>query len=108
MQRKQPHRIARTKRTGTAPKATLSDQPTIHDGRFLSSFMDLEIEVHDLDRMGEIADCLVMGWIEQSGSEPLCQAELAVCAVQQLRKLLAEFKTKYCRAWKNDTTAVQS
>jgi hypothetical protein len=40
-----------------------------------------------------------MDWIEQAGPQPLRQAELAVCAVQQLHRLLSEFKTKYCRAW---------
>jgi hypothetical protein len=88
-----------TKRARNTPKPALSDEPSKRDRHFASCFMDLEDEVHDLDRMGEIAVGLVMDWIEQSGSAPLRQAELSVCAVQQLHKLLIEFKTKYCRAW---------
>jgi hypothetical protein len=75
--------------------------------RFASAFGDLESEVCDLDRMGEIADFLVMEWIETTGSSPPREAELAVCAVQQLHRLLTEFKTKYYRAFEGDK-AVQS
>jgi hypothetical protein len=87
-----------------AEPATSQPSEIIRRGeeRFASAFMNLEGEVHDLDRMGEIADCLVMEWLEISGSLPPRQAELAVCAVQQLRKLLNEFKTKYCSAWESD------
>jgi hypothetical protein len=97
----------KTKRARNTPKPALSDEPSKRDRHFASCFMDLEDEVHDLDRMGEIAVGLVMDWVEQSGSAPIRQAELSVCAVQQLHKLLNEFKTKYCRAWETDK-AVQS
>ena len=63
-------------------------------------FRDLESEVCDLERMGEIADRLVSEWMGGESSSPPREAELAVCAVQQLRKLLTEFKTQYYRAWK--------
>jgi hypothetical protein len=76
-----------------------SDNPSKSDKRFASAFGDLESEVCDLDRMGEIADLLVMDWLETTGSSPPRQAELAVCAVQQLHRLLNEFKTKYYRAF---------
>jgi hypothetical protein len=79
-----------------------SDEPSKNDKHFASAFWDLESEVCDLDRMSEIADLLVMEWMESSGSPPLRQAELAVCAVQQLHRLLNEFKTKYYRAFEGD------
>jgi hypothetical protein len=92
----------KTKRARNTPQPALSDEPLKSDRHFASCFRDLEDEVHDLDRMGDIADRLVMDWIEEAGSPPLRQAELAVCAVQQLHRLVNEFKTKYYRAWKTD------
>jgi hypothetical protein len=89
----------KTKRARNAPQPALSDEPSNRDRHFASRFRDLEDEVHDLDRMADIADRLVMDWIEEAGSPPLRQAELAACAVQQLHRLLIEFKTKYYRAW---------
>jgi hypothetical protein len=89
----------KTKRARSTPQLGSSNEPSKRDSHFASCFKDLEDEVHDLDRMAEIADHLVMDWIEQTGSSPLRQAELATCAVQQLHRLLKEFKTKYCRAW---------
>jgi hypothetical protein len=79
-----------------------SDEHSKSDKHFGSAFRDLESEVCDLDRMGEIADCLVMEWLETTGSSPPRQAELAVCAVQQLHRLLNEFKTQYYRAFEGD------
>jgi hypothetical protein len=106
-ERRNPTAKTKTKRARNTPQAASSDEPSKSDKHFASCFRDLEDQVHDLDRMGEIADHLVMDWIEQSGSSPLRQAELAVCAVQQLHRLLNEFKTKYYRAWETDK-AVQS
>ena len=63
------------------------------------AFRDLESEVCDLDGMGEIAERLVAEWMGGESSSPPREAELAVCAVQQLRKFLTEFKTQYYRAW---------
>jgi hypothetical protein len=79
-----------------------SDEHSKNDKHFSSAFRDLESEVCDLDRMSEIADCLTMEWLETTGSSPPRQAELAVCAVQQLHRLLNEFKTKYYRAFNGD------
>lgn len=76
------------------------DKPSKTVKHFVSAFMNLENEICDLDRMGEIAEILMMEWFETTGSSPPRQAELAVCAVQQLHKLLSEFKTKYYSAWK--------
>jgi hypothetical protein len=97
--RRNPTAKTKAKRASNTPQPALSDEPSKSDRHFASCFKDLEDEVHDLDRMAEIAGHLVMDWIEQAGPQPLRQAELAVCAVQQLHRLLSEFKTKYCRAW---------
>jgi hypothetical protein len=61
-------------------------------------FRDLEAEVCDIERMGEIADRLVAEWLNVESSSR--EAELAVCAVQQLDRALKQFKTQYNRAWK--------
>ena len=79
-----------------------SDEHSKNDKHFSSAFRDLESEVCDLDRMSEIADLLVMEWMETAGSSPPRQAELAVCAVQQLHRLLQEFKTQYYRTFEGD------
>jgi hypothetical protein len=79
-----------------------ADEHSKSDKHFASAFWDLESEVNDLDRMSEIADCLTMEWLETTGSSPPRKAELAVCAVQQLHRLLNEFKTKYYRAFEGD------
>ena len=84
-----------------------SDEHSKSDKHFASAFRDLESEVCDLDRLSEIADLLVMEWMETSGSPPPRQAELAVCAVQQLYRLLQQFKTKYYGTFEGDK-AVQS
>jgi hypothetical protein len=62
-------------------------------------FRDLEPEVCDLDRMGEIAERLVIEWMGLESSEPPREAELASYAVQELRKRVTEFKTRYYGAW---------
>jgi hypothetical protein len=62
-------------------------------------FRGLEADVYDLDRMGEIAERLVIEWMEFESSEPRREAELAFYAVQELRKRVTEFKTHYGRAW---------
>jgi hypothetical protein len=64
------------------------------------AFRRLEAEVCDLDRMGEIAEHLVIEWMGLESSEPPREAELAFYAVQELRKRVTEFKTHYFGAWK--------
>jgi hypothetical protein len=89
------------------PRPDSSDDHSKSDKHFGSAFWDMESEVCDLDRMGEIAERLIMEWLETTGSSPPRQAELAVCAVQQLQKQLKQFKTTYYRAWEAGK-AVQS
>jgi hypothetical protein len=75
--------------------------PEIHDAMARDvRFRDLEAEVCDLDRMGEIAERFVAEWMEIEDSSPPREAELAFYAAQELRKRLTEFKTQYYRAWK--------
>jgi hypothetical protein len=62
------------------------------------AFRGLESEVCDLDRMGEIAQHLVIEWMGLESSEPPREAELAFYGVQELRKRVTELKTQYYRA----------
>jgi hypothetical protein len=79
-----------------------SDTPTSEtDGAIARDkrFRDLDAEVCDLDRMGEIAEHFVVEWMGLESSEPPREAELAFYAVQELRKRVSEFKTHYFGAW---------
>jgi hypothetical protein len=58
-------------------------------------FRNLEAEVDDLDRMGEIAVHFVGEWMQCESSSAPRAAELGFYAVQELRKRLTEFKTQY-------------
>jgi hypothetical protein len=62
-------------------------------------FRDLENEVCDLERMGEIADRLVAHWLNVASNPLPREAELAVCSVQQVDRALKQFKTQYYSAW---------
>jgi hypothetical protein len=74
--------------------------PEIHNALARDkNFRDLDAEVCDLDRMGEIAERFVGEWMGLESSSPPREAELAFYAVQELRKRLTEFKTRYYRAW---------
>jgi len=63
------------------------------DRRFAEAFRDLEGGVCDLERMGAIAQDLIM---ECAASEVhLRQLELATFAVRQLAKMTREFKESF-------------
>jgi hypothetical protein len=63
-----------------------------------AKYLELEPEICDLDRMAEIAEGLVAEWsLADMRAEPTRKQELAVYAVQQLRKRCAELKELYCR-----------
>jgi hypothetical protein len=49
--------------------------------------------------MGEIAERFVNEWMQRENSSPPREAELAVYAVQELRKRLTEFMARYYGAW---------
>jgi hypothetical protein len=67
--------------------------------RLAQAFRDMEGQICDLDRMSEIADRLTGGWLEESGASPPREAELAVCAVEQVSKAMKEFRENYYRAY---------
>lgn len=64
-----------------------------------SAFFDLEDQVHDLDRLSEIAETLVCEWVDATGSELPRASELATCMVQVLRDKARLFKEGYLRAF---------
>jgi len=61
------------------------------------AFRDLEGEVCDVDRMGEIANDLIMNCAAREDSYH--NLELATFAVWQLAKMLKEFRANYYAAW---------
>jgi hypothetical protein len=67
--------------------------PVYIDKLHSAAFRDLESEVSDLDRMGEIARNLIMNCAAREDS--FHDLELATFAVCQLAKMANEFKTNY-------------
>src|SRR5260370_20598579 len=61
------------------------------------AFRDLEGEVCDLDRMGEIANDLIMNC--SAREDGFHNLELATFAVWQLAKMAKEFRTNYQKRW---------
>ena len=61
------------------------------------AFRDLEGEVCDLDRMGQIAQDLIMNCV--ASKESFHDLELASFAVSQLAKMAKEFRTNYEKRW---------
>ena len=58
-----------------------------------AKYLELEPEICDLDRMAEITLGLVSEWsLADMEAEPTQKQELAVYAVQQLRKRCAELR----------------
>lgn len=68
------------------------------------AFRDLEGEVCDLDRMGEIAQNLIMRCAAREDS--LHDLELATFAVGQLAKLAKELKANYYKRWHGELAGV--
>jgi hypothetical protein len=77
-----------------APDRALNDDS---DRRFAEAFRDLEGGVCDLERMGAIAQYLIM----ECAARPdhLRQLELATFAVWQLAKMTREFKDSYYKRY---------
>jgi hypothetical protein len=68
------------------------------------AFRDLEGEVCDLDRMGEIAQDLIMNCAAKEDS--FHDLELAAFAVGQLAKMAKEFRTNYEKRWHGERVGV--
>jgi hypothetical protein len=74
------------------------------DRRHAQAFCDLEGEVCDLDRMGEIARNLIMNCVAKEDS--FHDLELATFAVWQLAKMAKEFRTNYQKRWYGELVGV--
>ena len=68
------------------------------------AFRDLEGEVSDLDRMGEIAQNLIMNCAAKEDS--FHDLELATFAVWQLAKMAKEFRANYQKRWFGELVGV--
>jgi hypothetical protein len=64
------------------------------------AFRDLEGDVCDLDRMGEIANNLIMNC--SASEDGFHDLELATFAVFQLAKMLKEFRASYYKRWDDE------
>jgi hypothetical protein len=72
-----------------------------------SAFFNLEDEVHDLDRMAELADDLVRAYVDSELIEPHRerQGELALCMLAILRDKTRDFRAKYLASFPSNRTA---
>ena len=68
------------------------------------AFRDLEGEVCDLDRMGEIARNLIANCAMKE--DDFRDLELATFAVWQLAKMAKEFRTNYQKRWYGEMVGV--
>jgi hypothetical protein len=68
------------------------------------AFRDLEGEVCDLDRMGEIAQNLIMNCAAREDS--FHDLELATFAVWQMAKMAKEFRANYQKRWYGELVGV--
>jgi hypothetical protein len=90
----------------TLPGAGLPDRPITKseiDKLHSEAFRDLEGEVCDLDRMGEIAQNLIMNCAAKEDS--FHDLELATFAVWQLAKMAKEFRANYQKRYHGESTA---
>jgi hypothetical protein len=87
------------------PGAPLPDQPITEadvDKLHSTAFRDLEGDVSDLERMGEISQQLIMQCA--ATEDGLRDLGLAQFAVLQLAKMLREFKAGYHKRWHGELT----
>ncbi len=84
-----------------------ADRPITEDQQtklHSEAFRDLEGEVCDLDRMGEIANDLIMNC--SAREDGFHNLELATFAVWQLAKMLKEFRGNYYKRWHGELAGV--
>jgi len=89
------------------PGAPLPDRPITEaevDKLHSEAFRDLEGAVCDVDRMGEIANELIMRCAAREDS--FHDLELATFAVWQLAKMLKEFRASYYKRWHGELAGV--
>jgi hypothetical protein len=63
-----------------------------------TAFRDMEGNICDLERMGEIAQQLILECSAQDDDD-LRKLELTIFAMQALAKMLREFKANYHKRW---------
>jgi hypothetical protein len=66
------------------------------------AFRDLEGVVCDLERMGQIAQDLIVQCV--AGEDGYRELELSTFAVAQLAKMLRDFKDQYYKRWHGELT----
>jgi len=66
------------------------------------AFRDLEGGVCDLERMGQIAQDLIVQCV--AGEDGYRDLELSTFAVTQLAKMLRDFKDQYYKRWHGELT----
>ena len=66
------------------------------------AFRDLEGGVCDLERMGQIAQDLIVQCV--AGEDGYRDLELSTFAVTQLAKMLRDFKDRYYKRWHGELT----
>jgi len=98
-----PHK--RRRRGPYKPRAL--KEPTVErdeDEVHAQAFCDLEGEVCDLERMGQIAQDLIMQCVARE--EGYRELELSSFAVMELAKMLRNFKDRYYKRWHGDLVGV--
>jgi hypothetical protein len=84
----------------TSEVHTQRDDNAVH----AEAFRDLEGEVCDLDRMGEIAQNLIMNCAAEG--DAFHDLELAVFAVWQMAKMAKEFRANYQKRYHGELVGV--
>jgi hypothetical protein len=80
------------------PSAAPAPEVHVH----AQAFCDLEGEVCDLERMGQIAQDLIVECVARE--DGYRELELSSFAVTQLSKMLRDFKDRYYKRWHGELT----
>jgi hypothetical protein len=91
----------------TFPGDGLPDRPITEqevDKLHSQAFRDLEGGVCDLERMGQIAQDLIVQCVAREDGER--ELELSTFAVTQLAKMLRNFKDQYYKRWHGELVGV--
>lgn len=89
----------------TLPGADVPDRPITESELaelHSKAFRDLEGAVCDLERMGQIAQDLIVQCVAREDGDR--ELELSTFAVMQLAKMLRDFKDRYYQRWHGELT----
>jgi hypothetical protein len=89
---------------GQGTPASIKVEPKSGADLHAEAFRDIEGEVCDLDRMGEIANDLIMRCAAREDS--LHDLELATFAVWQMAKMAKEFRANYQKRYRGELVGV--